>query len=72
MSVPKVAVLVGSLRRDSLNRKMAAAMIELAQPSLQLEIVDISQLPLYNEDDDQGKAPPAYEAFRNRMWSSMD
>ncbi len=67
MSVPKVAVLVGSLRRDSLNRKMALAMIELAQPSLQMEIVDISQLPLYNEDNDQGKAPPAYDAFRSRM-----
>ena len=45
-----VAVLVGSLRKESLNRKMANALRELAPGSLELEIVEIGDLPLYNQD----------------------
>jgi len=42
MSTPyKVAVLVGSLRQASINRKLALALAELAPPSLQLELVEI-------------------------------
>lgn len=41
-----VAVLVGSLRMDSINRKVAHALIELAPPSLRPQIVEIGQLPL--------------------------
>jgi chromate reductase len=52
-----VAVLVGSLRKESFNRKMANALISMAPPSLKLGIVEIGDLPHYNEDVD--KAPPA-------------
>ena len=52
-----VAVLVGSLRRDSLNRKMANALIAMAPQSLKLGIVEIGELPLYNQDHEA--APPA-------------
>ena len=52
-----VAVLVGSLRKDSFSRKVAKALMALAPPSLKLEIVEIGALPLYNQDDDA--APPA-------------
>ena len=45
-----VAVIVGSLRKESFNRKMARAMIATAPPSLKLEIVEIGQLPHYNQD----------------------
>ena len=45
-----VAVLVGSLRKASLNRKMAQTLRELARAALALEIVEIGDLPLYNED----------------------
>ena len=49
----RVAVVVGSLRKDSLNRKMAKALVgDRARAALQLEIVEIGQLPLYNQDDD--------------------
>ena len=67
MSTPKdVAVLVGSLRKGSFSRKMANAMRELAPPELKLEIVEIGQLPLYNQDEDS--APPAtWTAFRERL-----
>jgi chromate reductase len=43
-----VAVIVGSLRRDSLNRKAAHAMMALAPAPLQLQVVEIGGLPLYN------------------------
>lgn len=67
MGTPRdVAVFVGSLRKDSINRKMANALIECAPSSLKLSIVEIGQLPLYNQDEE--KEPPApWIAFRNRV-----
>lgn len=61
-----VAVLVGSLRKDSLNRKMAKALIAIAPPSLKLEIVDIGQLPHYNHDF-ENDLPSEVIAFRQRI-----
>jgi chromate reductase len=46
----KVAVVVGSLRRESHNLKLAKAWIKLSQPKLQAALVDISDLPIINED----------------------
>ena len=46
----QVAVIVGSLRRDSINLRLAKALAQLAGPTLRLELVDIADLPLYNED----------------------
>lgn len=63
----KVAVLVGSLRKASINRKLALALADLAPPSLKLEIVEIGDLPLYNEDADGDSAPAAYAPFRNAL-----
>lgn len=62
-----VAVLVGSLRKDSINRKLAKALIALAPPALRLEIIEIGELPLYNEDIDGDTPPPAYSQFRQQM-----
>jgi chromate reductase, NAD(P)H dehydrogenase (quinone) len=61
-----VVVLVGSLRKDSLNRKLAHALIELAPSSLKCEIIEIGQLPLYNQDLD-AKPPEQWIAFRQRV-----
>ena len=61
-----VAVLVGSLRKESFNRKMANAMIAMAPEPLKLEIVEIRQLPLYNQDDD-ANPPAASAAFKQRV-----
>jgi len=64
----KIAVLVGSLRKESYNRKMAHALAGLAPPSLKLEIIEIGGLPLYNQDyDDEGKPPEPWTAFRERV-----
>lgn len=66
MDTTHVAVLIGSLRRESLTRKMAHNLIALAPETLKLEIVEIGDLPLYNPDLDAA-SPPAWVAFRERM-----
>jgi chromate reductase, NAD(P)H dehydrogenase (quinone) len=66
-----VAVFVGSLRKQSFSRKTAHALIALAPPPLKLQIVEIGQLPMYNQDgDDYGPAPDAWLAFRERVRSA--
>jgi chromate reductase, NAD(P)H dehydrogenase (quinone) len=45
-----VAVLIGSLRRDSINKKLAHALAKLANGKLDFRFADIGDLPLYNED----------------------
>jgi chromate reductase len=65
-TVHDVAVLVGSLRKDSLNRRMAHALAELAPPALELSIVEIGHLPLYNSDEETNP-PLAWLAFRERI-----
>jgi chromate reductase len=64
--IQDVAVLVGSLRRDSINRKVANALVELAPEGLKLSIVEIGQLPIYNQDGDENP-PAAWTAFRERI-----
>src|SRR5271157_2418978 len=61
-----VAVFVGSLRKESFNRKLANALIAMAPAPLKLEIVEIRQLPLYNQDDD-ANPPAASVAFKARV-----
>lgn len=64
----KIAVIVGSLRKDSLNLKLAHQLIQLAPDSLQLELISIGNLAIYNADlDDEGKTPEAWKNFRNKM-----
>jgi len=66
--VRKVGVIVGSPRRESLNRKMALAMTALQPASLALEIIEIANLPLYNQDlDDAGSAPREWISFREAV-----
>ena len=66
MSARDVAVLVGSLRKGSFNRKTARALAELAPARLRLEIVEIRDLPLYDQDLDED--PPApWTALRDRI-----
>jgi chromate reductase, NAD(P)H dehydrogenase (quinone) len=66
----KIAVFVGSLRKESFNRKMARVLKTLAPESLTLEIIEIGGLPLYDQDDDdEGKPPSAWIEFRKRVKS---
>lgn len=65
----KIAVLVGSLRAGSLNRKVAELLVQLAPSELSLAIVGIGDLPLYNEDLD-ANAPREWNDFRERIKAS--
>jgi chromate reductase len=56
MSRYQIAVVVGSLRKDSFNRKLADALVKLAPPEFSFKQMQISDLPLYNQDDDANQA----------------
>ena len=56
MSQHAIAVIVGSLRRDSFNKKLAAALARLAPAEFTFNTLEIGDLPLYNQDDDANQA----------------
>ena len=62
----KIAILVGSLRRDSINRKIAQSLCAFAGDRLDCRIVEIGQLPLYNQDYD-ADSPEAFVRFRDEV-----
>lgn len=57
MSTYKIAVIVGSLRRESFNRRLAGGVARLAPADFAFSEVPIGDLPLYNQDDDKAQAP---------------
>jgi chromate reductase, NAD(P)H dehydrogenase (quinone) len=65
----KIAVLVGSLRAGSLNRKIAELLVRMRPNDLSLEVVGIGDLPFYNEDL-EANAPWEWQAFRERIKAS--
>lgn len=56
MSHTQIAVIVGSLRHDSFNLKLANALVKLAPPDIRFTQPSIGHLPLYNQDDDAHQA----------------
>ena len=58
MSQYQIALIVGSLRKDSYNRKLANALVKLAPPEFSFKHMQIGDLPLYNQDDDANPAEP--------------
>ena len=56
MAQIKIAVIVGSLRKDSFNKKLALGLAKLAPADVTFEHVEIGDLPLYNQDDDGNQA----------------
>lgn len=61
-----VAVFVGSLRKESFNRKMAKALAAMAPATLKMEIVEIGHLPMFNQDQEASPAPEV-TAFKQRI-----
>ena len=57
----KVGVFIGSLAKESINRKLAKALQRLAPPSLQMEEIPIKDLPIYSWDYDADYPPVAKE-----------
>jgi chromate reductase, NAD(P)H dehydrogenase (quinone) len=62
-----VAVLVGSLRKEAYTRKLARALKRIAPTALDLTIVEIGDLPLYNPDLDEGTPPAPWARFRGEL-----
>lgn len=56
MSKYQIAVVVGSLRRESFNRKLASAIVKLGPATFSFAQLEIGNLPLYNQDDDANPA----------------
>lgn len=61
-----IAVLVGSLRKESINRRLAKALAALAPEGLRLNIVEVGEMPFYNEDD-EAQAPQPWRQFRDQI-----
>jgi chromate reductase len=70
MSRYQIATVVGSLRRDSFNRKLAQAVIRLAPPEFSFRLLSIGNLPLYNQDDDDHQADAVVQ-MKNEILSSQ-
>jgi chromate reductase, NAD(P)H dehydrogenase (quinone) len=68
MASHKIAILVGSLRADSINRKIARSICAIEHDRLDCSIVAIGDLPLYNQDyDGSPDEPQAYARFRQAI-----
>ena len=65
----KIAIIVGSLRKDSLNRKVAQSICALRNDNLDCSMIEIGDLPLYNQDSD-ANPPEQYVRFRNEVAAS--
>ena len=64
----KIAILVGSLRKDSINRKVARSMCAIRGDNLDCAMVEIGDLPLYNQDYDSApQQPEQYVRFRDQI-----
>ncbi|MCZ4304791.1 NAD(P)H-dependent oxidoreductase [Zoogloeaceae bacterium G21618-S1] len=66
MSQHQIAVIVGSLRKGSINRKLADAITKLAPSAFGFRQLEIGDLPLYNQDDDEDQAP-AVKRFKGEI-----
>ncbi|MBS0273391.1 MAG: NAD(P)H-dependent oxidoreductase [Proteobacteria bacterium] len=61
-----VAVIIGSLRKESFSRKLANALIPLSKPALDLKLIEIADLQLYSEDTEKNP-PREWIAFRDAV-----
>ncbi len=64
--LPRIAVIVGSNRRDSINRKLAQALVRLGAGKFDATFARIDDLPMYNQDN-EGHLPPEVVRFKNEI-----
>ena len=63
-----IGVLVGSARKGSFSRTVAETLAGLMPPDFEMRILEIADMPLYNQDfDDEGKVPVTYTRFRDQV-----
>ncbi len=70
MSTYTIGIIIGSLRKESFNRKLAQALMKLAPGQLDCEIIPIADVPLYNQDNDSN--PPAAIIALKKAVASKD
>jgi len=66
MTVPQIAVIVGSNRRESINRKLAQALAKLGAGKFDAKFVRIDDLPMYNQDN-EGNLAPEVVRFKDEL-----
>jgi chromate reductase len=64
--LPRIAVIVGSNRRDSINRKLAVALVRLGAGKFEATFARIDDLPMYNQDN-EGALPPEVVRFKDEI-----
>lgn len=64
--LPRIAVIVGSNRRESINRKLALALVRLGSGKFDATFARIDDLPMYNQDN-EGNLPPEVVRFKNEL-----
>ena len=65
-----IGVVIGSARKNSYSRKIAAAVCDRMPGAFEMRMMDIENLPMYNQDyDDEGRTPPAWSGFREAVKS---
>ena len=69
MATYKIAIIVGSLRKDSINRKVARSICALRGENLDCSMIEIGDIPLYNQDLD-GDPPEQWTRFRQQIASA--
>ena len=67
MTTRRVAVFVGSLRKEAFSRRLANALIHLQPDTLKMEILEIGNLPLYNQDLETESPPAPWKEFREKL-----
>jgi len=64
----KIAIIVGSLRKDSFNRRIARSICAIRGDNLDCAMIEIGDLPLYNQDfDSLAEQPAQYTRFRDQV-----
>ncbi len=63
----KVLGISGSIRKNSFNTGLLSAAIEIQPENMEIEIANLSNLPLYNEDNNIGNAPESVKVFKQKV-----
>ncbi|MDI6619290.1 MAG: NAD(P)H-dependent oxidoreductase [Clostridiales bacterium] len=68
MNNKTIGVFVGSLRKASFSRAIANFVSSLAPENFKMNIIDLADLPMYNQDlDDEGRPPESWTKFRTKI-----
>lgn len=63
----KIAIIAGSLSKESINKKLALALTKAGSEIFEFNIIDISQIPLYNGDVEDSAYPPAVQRMKDEV-----